>query len=239
MVLWVLDIGHFILIALYNLFNDMAQVYLYKIIEEINKSNARRVIDSAAREKANEIVDEAVDRMRKDFENHPVTKELGGGIDASNISKTLRGGSEPENLYSFIGFEAETDAVQPVREMFYNPESMGIKPTLDSKPYLYKNQPKISYQFKVDYPQVPKNVISETKIPWMKSISWVTQIEDYIPGFKNFLGGDSFKTSRSGGGIQVKGEVRRAEFKAPKNGYLSGIFDKFMGYVRSTKYRNR
>jgi hypothetical protein len=217
----------------------MAQVYLYKIIESINKSGAQKVITARAKEKAQEIVDDSVERMRKDFENHPITRELDGGVDASNISKTLRGGSATENLHSFIGFEEGSNPTDPVREMFNNPESMGIKPVLDSAPYLYKNQSKISYQFTVDYPKIPKSVISQTKIPWMKNISWLTQIEDYIPGFKNFLSGDSFKTSRSGGGIQIKGEVTRAEFNSPKNGYLSGIFDKFMVYVRSTKYRNR
>ena len=35
------------------------------------------------------------------FLNHPVTIEIKGGIDASNISGTLSGIT---NLYSFIGF---------------------------------------------------------------------------------------------------------------------------------------
>ena len=40
--------------------------------------------------------------MLADFDNHPITVEIEGGIDASNSSRTLNGIT---NLYSFIGFE--------------------------------------------------------------------------------------------------------------------------------------
>lgn len=216
----------------------MAEVYLYKIIESIKGTEAERVIRQRALETAEKVVDEAVIKMQRDFENHPITREIDNGIASPNISRTLKGGDSPENLYSFIGFDEGDNPTQPIREMLDQPKTMGIKPKLAEQPYFWKNSARISYQYSVDYPRIPRKVISETKIAWLNNTSWVTQIEDYIPGFRKFLSGFSFKTSRSGGGIQVKSDVTRAEFKAPKNGYLSGIFDKFMDNIRNKKFRN-
>lgn len=216
----------------------MAQVYLYKIIESIKGTEAEKVIRRQALERAKDIVDEAALKMRRDFENHPVTREIDGGVSSPNLSRTLKGGDAPENLYSFVGFEEGDNPTQPVREMFEQPEAMGIKPKLAEQPYFWKNSAKISYQYSVDYPRIPRQVTSQTKISWLNNASWVTQIEEYIPGFRKFLSGFSFKSSRSGGGIQVKSDLTRAEFKAPKNGYLSGIFDKFMDNIRNKKFRN-
>lgn len=216
----------------------MAEVYLYKILESIKGTEAERVIRQRALETAEKVVDEAVIKMQRDFENHPITREIDNGVASPNISRTLKGGDSPENLYSFIGFDEGDNPTQPIREMLDQPKTMGIKPKLAEQPYFWKNSARISYQYSVDYPRIPRKVISETKIPWLNNASWVTQIEDYIPGFRKFLSGFSFKTSRSGGGIQVKSDVTRAEFKAPKNGYLSGIFDKFMDNIRNKKFRN-
>lgn len=216
----------------------MAEVYLYKILESIKGTEAERVIRQRALETAEKVVDEAVIKMQRDFENHPITREIDNGVASPNISRTLKGGDSPENLYSFIGFDEGDNPTQPIREMLDQPKTMGIKPKLAEQPYFWKKSARISYQYSVDYPRIPRKVISETKISWLNNVSWVTQIEDYIPGFRKFLSGFSFKTSRSGGGIQVKSDVTRAEFKAPKNGYLSGIFDKFMDNIRNKKFRN-
>ncbi len=47
----------------------------------------------------------------EEFNNHPITQEIKGGISANNISGTLNGIT---NLYSFIGFDEGTDPIKPI-----------------------------------------------------------------------------------------------------------------------------
>ena len=63
----------------------------------------------------------AVYEMIDEFENHPVTKEIEGGVDSENLSDTLRGKFKNEsgkNLFSFIGFLAGTYPIAQIRQFF-------------------------------------------------------------------------------------------------------------------------
>ena len=52
-----------------------------------------------------------------EFSSHPVTVELEGGVNASNISGTLGGRG---NLFTFIGFNAGDNPTQPIHFAFNN-----------------------------------------------------------------------------------------------------------------------
>ena len=43
------------------------------------------------------------------FDSHPVTREIRGGANSSNISGTMHSG----NLFGFIGFPAGSDPISP------------------------------------------------------------------------------------------------------------------------------
>ncbi len=77
-------------------------------------------------------------------------------------------------------------------------------------------------------------------MPWGEGMSWAQKIETYIPGFAFFLARSEEPASRSGGGIQAKGpdgqlrKVRNAEYRAPKDGYLTRLFTDFLARVKSS-----
>lgn len=164
----------------------------------------------------------AVEEMIQDFENHLVTKEIEGGIDSSNITNTLGGkfkNDEGKNLYSFIGF-AGNNPIDDIRPFLDPKHQHGPKLKLESV-----EKKRLKFNFKISPPELDK-IYSNTPLPWGTGISWVRRIEIGIPGLGRFLNKIGVKGSRSGGGIQIKNELRSARFKPVK--YLSEIFDNFL-----------
>ena len=53
--------------------------------------------------------------MLNEFDRHPVTQEIAGGINSSNVSKTLP--SSYGNLYTFIGFRYGSDPISPIKNL--------------------------------------------------------------------------------------------------------------------------
>ena len=77
-----------------------------KITVTVNRRNLlkeimsnRRVMGSYIRKELNPLIEKAHARLVDEFVNHPVTKEIEGGVTASNQSGTLGGYG---NLFSFI-----------------------------------------------------------------------------------------------------------------------------------------
>jgi len=62
-------------------------------------------------------VEEAKNNFIEQFEEHPVTKEIQNGPEASNESGTLNGQG---NLFSFIGFERGSNPIAPVASFLKN-----------------------------------------------------------------------------------------------------------------------
>lgn len=155
--------------------------------------------------------------MMKEFEQHPVTQELKGGIEANNDSGTLDGEG---NLYSFIGFEAGTDPVEPVRAV------LETQTTLVASKRAQPDNNKVSYKFSLRLPS--EAIKTASPIPWEGGKSWVEGIERGISGFSNYIAGRfrSPKPSRSGGGRQAEEPVRQATFK--KRGYMTEIIAAFL-----------
>lgn len=176
--------------------------------------------------------------MKREFEEHPVTQEIGEGITARNDSGTLEApfGHPPErkdgravtdysepNLFSFIGFEAGSDPLAPIRSAL-EPGAPG-GPTMK---YVSMDRDRLAFRFLVSAPDKEK-LAAVTPIPWLPGISWVIRIEQGIAGIGYFLNAVNRKGSRSGGGIQIHNQLRSGRFRAVS--YLSGIFRSFLSRV--------
>lgn len=182
--------------------------YVNKLISKSDRLKKR------ADQEALKIFNESKAKMVNEFENHPVTREIEGGNTSTNLSKTLNNQS---NLFSFIGFnEGETPI--PVLK-----QTVIENTNVDLNPEIKENSDSITYSYSVTLPQ-EKEILEATRMPWEKGSSWAMGIEKGISGFSHFLNG-LFRTSRSGGGIQSKYDVKSVHFK-PKS-YLSGIFNSF------------
>lgn len=75
------------------------------------------LVREATRIVQEQYFNEAVIAMQNTFESDKVTQEIDGGIESSNISRTLRGAGPTENLYAFIGFEYGDKPTQPIRDI--------------------------------------------------------------------------------------------------------------------------
>lgn len=150
----------------------------------------------------NEIIEE--------FENHPVTQEIEGGITAANISNTLDGIT---NLYSFIGFESGDNPLDPIREQL---KKINLRYTINSKGELI---------FTVEFPTA-KDIFKVTPMPWATGRSWAQGIEVGISGLGYYI--KSTINSRSGLGVQSQKPVRNGvRFRNTKYiSYLINLYTK-------------
>jgi hypothetical protein len=150
----------------------------------------------------------------EDFDNHVVTKEIDGGIGASNACNTLRG--EDGNLFSFIGFEAGSNPTEDVRKIINNDIALGKR--LDIK------EQKNGLVFIAPLVIPSEDAIeSKTPLPFEETKSWLFGIEDGISGLGSFIA--QISKGRSLGGVQSKNQLREAEFK--KTSYFRAMLSKF------------
>ncbi len=212
----------------------MATIFMDKIVKRIYESPSRAGLDKLATKEATELFDEAVTDLKGDFESSTVTQELDRGIGSPNISQTLRGADAPENLYSFIGFTAGTEPTEPIRDRLEPSHPDGPKMRLRGRE---ARSTAIRYQFVVDAPKEEK-IWKDTPLPWAPEMSWAKKIETDIPGFASFLPRFMGDPSRSEGGIQAKKKdgtpqiLRGASFTPPEDGYLTGMFKRFLDHFR-------
>lgn len=169
-----------------------------------------RSVERAVRNIVKKEVEKQKILFQKDFESHPVTQELEGGENASNISGTLGGYG---NLFSFLGFDNGSNPTLPVKlliqDIFLN---SSVK--LTGK----------VFQFKVNIPS-KEEFGSVSRLPWEGGRSWLLDIERGISGLGAYLYG-RFSASRSGGGIQSKYNYSNRRFRNVK--YFSEMYAKFL-----------
>lgn len=160
----------------------------------------------------NSVIRDNFDEIKNDilaqFNTHPVTLELEGGINSSNISGTLSGVT---NLYSFIGFENGEKPTEPIREMLHK-SSFAIK-NISATGVITIN---------FDIPSA-ESIFKITPMPWAEGRSWAKGIETGISGLGYYL--KINKNSRSGLGIQSQKQVRSARFNNTK--YISALINDF------------
>jgi hypothetical protein len=183
---------------------------------KVNKKLIQKEIfnNRAVKKMVRDIVGKEVEKekalFRADFESHPVTQELEGGENASNISGTLGGYG---NLFSFLGFNKGANPTTPVKILIQ-------KILLDRNVKTTSN----GFQIKVIIPS-KEEFASVARLPWEGGRSWLLDMERGISGLGSFLYG-RFNASRSGGGIQSKYKYSNRTFRPVK--YFSQMYNKFI-----------
>ncbi len=183
---------------------------------KVNKKLVQKEIFSnrAVKKMVRDIVEKEVEKekalFRADFESHPVTQELEGEENASNISGTLGGYG---NLFSFLGFNKGANPTTPVKLLIQ-------KIILDRNVKTTSN----GFQIKVNIPS-KEEFAAVSRLPWESGRSWLLDIERGISGLGSFLYG-RFSASRSGGGIQSRYKYSNRTFRPVK--YFSQMYNKFI-----------
>jgi hypothetical protein len=176
---------------------------------EINKKLApqvrpeiRKLFQRSFQKKKNEMIAE--------FLNHPVTIEIKGGVDSTNVSGTLGGGSG--NLFSFIGFDSKDDPIDPILKI------------LEQISFDYLNTSTKRINYRINLPSA-KEIFAATPMPWATGRSWAKGIETGISGLGFYLRKET-PNSRSGLGIQSPRKVRKkSKFKNVK--YISDLIKRY------------
>jgi hypothetical protein len=187
---------------------------------DINKIRGKALSSKKAKDKALEKAEKKVDtekfKLISAFDNHEVTKEIASGPKASNTSGTLGGYG---NLFSFIGFEANSDPITPVKELLNEIEVKNIKVNADG------------YSVSVKYPS--QNEIKKvTPLPFENGRSWAAGIEDGISGFTQYIY-TKFLDGRSKQGVQSEKAKGVGSFR--KQDYLNSLLQDFIKNIRDNK----
>jgi hypothetical protein len=194
----------------------MATINKTILNREVKKLLFNKDIQNLAYQKASKEFERIKDQALREFNRHPVTQELEGGIKSSNISNTLPGTKDNANLFSFIGFKEGSNPTQEVRQILEEEIDLNQKPTVRNL------ETGIEFRFKVLAPTL-KSIEARTPLPWENGRSWVKGIERGISGLGYYLSGrfKSPEPSQSGGGIQSNYKVRKGSFITVE--YLGGI----------------
>jgi hypothetical protein len=170
----------------------------------------RKTIEARIRPLFNQIRQEMLDELN----SHPVTEEIDMGPMLSYSSRFLRGYGD---LFSFIGFDKESDPIKPIRETFrglrlYSVTSKGLDHI-----YEVRNFP------------TAEDIFNITPMPWKSGASWARGIEEGISGLGRYLNTETPYDPpklRSTAGIQINTQkTLRPEFKTTP--YISAILDKY------------
>jgi len=158
----------------------------------------------------------------KEFDRHPVTRELSQGPAGVNLSNTLNGVG---NLFSFIGFYKGQNVIGPIRETLKEHFNLVGR---QGKRRGRKGVEAFTYQLSV--PSLNSfDLVS--RMPWESGNSWVVGIERGISGFSNFMylnfgeGSKLAKKSRSGKGLQSKKSLNVGIFKPTP--YITEILENY------------
>lgn len=187
-----------------------------KTDEKVLLKKARKSVINKVTRKIRDCVFHAKEDFLKDFLEHPVTKEIQAGADATNISGTLGGYG---CLFSYIGFENGTDPIEPILRRIKNIQVR-----------IYQTDTTLRYTIVV--PRMD-SIEKATPMPWASGRSWVRGIEHGIAGMGHYFHNPkgNLKNSRSGTAVQVAKKQRSGRYKNTK--YLSEMIDDFHMKVRS------
>lgn len=185
------------------------------------KSIRNKVLSSTkakekALDKAEKKVEKEKNKLIEAFDNHEVTKEIAAGPKASNNSGTLGGYG---NLFSFIGFEANSDPITPVKELLNEIEVKNIKKNGDE------------YRATVKYPS-QSEIRKATPLPFEAGRSWAEGIEKGISGFTQYIY-TKFLSGRSKEGLQSDKAKGSGSFK--KQDYLNLLLQDFIKNIKGNK----
>lgn len=166
----------------------------------------------------NRRVEASKKRFLRNFEDHPITKEIQAGPDANNSSNTLGGYG---NLFSFLGFNAGSDPLAIIREFIQNIQ-VSQKPT--SK---IVGDREIHYSFDLFAPISKEDLFDKTQLEWLGK-SWLKGIESGLSGLGYYLffpDGSDYE-SRSEMAVQSqRNKIRSLTYRPTK--YFSSLLWSF------------
>ena len=173
------------------------------------KDQLPKLVQSQARNIVRRAFEKLKTKMIAEFQGHPVTREIRGGINAQNISNTLGGIT---NLYSFIGFDSNSDPIEPIEDLLLRTDVRFVKIN------------KQMIEFEVTLPEA-EEIFAATPLPWAPGRSWAKGIESGLSGLGYYLKKSS-SSSRSGLGIQTSQKVRKG-VKFNNTKYISSFLKKY------------
>lgn len=179
-----------------------------------NVKGLMRAIRDGARPELAALEDKARKYILELFNNHPITKEIDSGNQATNLSNTLGGVG---NLFTYIGFEEGSKPTDIIRKYLSDPNVVKFKDIQAIKPGGGSRTLKFDMIWLI--PSI-LDVEAMSPVPWSPGMSWVDAMERGLSGLGNYLvkrplGMDKpdFKTSRSGGALQIKAQLRSGQFQ--------------------------
>jgi len=173
------------------------------------KNQLPKLVQSQARNIVRRAFEKLKTKMIAEFQAHPVTREIEGGINASNVSGTLGGIT---NLYSFIGFNADSNPIEPIEDLLLRTDIRFVKIN------------KQTIEFEVTLPEA-QEIFKATPLPWAPGRSWAKGIESGLSGLGYYLKKSS-SGSRSGLGVQTSQKVRKG-VKFNNTKYISSFLKKY------------
>lgn len=157
-----------------------------RVLEQNLKTNKGKTLEKK--------VEEMIDEMIREFISLPITKEILGGKNSSNISGTLGGYG---NLFSFIGFPEGAQPIDPIMKLF---QQTGYR--------LTGLTPRGTMKLTITLPS-PADIFRVTPLPWAPGISWAQRMEVGLSGLGMYM---DKSAGRSGGGIQTPKALRKGRF---------------------------
>ncbi len=153
------------------------------------------------------------EQMIREFLNLPVTQEIMGGPDSTNISGTLGGYG---NLFSFIGFEQSDKPIDPILDLLES-SSVTVRDGAD-------------HLVIITIPSAA-SIFSVTPMPWASGRSWAKGIESGISGLGFYI--NKSGVGRSDAGIQTTKKIKSGTFKRTQ--YISTFIQKYIKQFSSIK----
>jgi hypothetical protein len=182
---------------------------LTKTTTQSLKNQLPKLVQSQARNIVRRAFEKIKIKMIAEFQGHPVTREIRGGINARNISGTL---GDITNLYSFIGFDSNSDPIEPIEDLLLRTDVRFVKIN------------KQMIEFEVTLPEA-EEIFAATPLPWAPGRSWAKGIESGLSGLGYYLKKSS-SSSRSGLGIQTSQKIRKG-VKFNNTKYISSFLKKY------------
>ena len=181
------------------------------------KKQAPKVAKKDIRKEVDKRFKKLKQQMISEFLDHPITKEILGGPEASNTSGTLNGIS---NLFAFIGFSKGDQPILPILDLLEKTQIVFKK---DSKGRF------IGSEFEITMP-TKEQIFAVTPLPYVSGRSWAEGIERGISGLGFLLRKNA---GRSGAAIQTRVKVRKGRFQNVP--YISSFLGKYIKKFKELK----
>jgi hypothetical protein len=165
------------------------------------------------------------DQLLDKFDNHEVTVELEGGATGENITGTM-GGRDGANLFTFLGFAANDNPIDDLRNALH------FSIQMDNDPSVRQDGRYVIFSFPVSIPTV-EDLEPYALLPgFNRGANWIEELESGVTGWAHYLYWRQFspEVSRSEEAVQVKNKLRSGKF--PRIPYLTPLLKDFQRSLR-------